>query len=137
MKPGGWLELSDFEMEHFSDDDTLHLAPSLGEFFRLLIDASTKFNRPMNVAAEHQKQMIDAGFTDVKEKIYKVGLTSCSTLIYISFAIWYPFGLSDINLAYIVPNGSLGQRKATERSRSVSSRGHDYESRVICSCALH
>ncbi|KAE8406422.1 S-adenosyl-L-methionine-dependent methyltransferase [Aspergillus pseudonomiae] len=71
MKPGGWLELSDFEMEHFSDDDTLHLAPSLGEFFRLLIDASTKFNRPMNVAAEHQKQMRDAGFTDVKEKIYK------------------------------------------------------------------
>lgn len=73
MKPGGWLELSDFEMEHFSDDDTLDLAPSLGEWFRLLIEASSRFNRPMKVAADHQRNMIDAGFTDVKEKIYKVG----------------------------------------------------------------
>lgn len=73
MKPGGWLELSDFEMEHFSDDDTLHLAPSLGEWFRLLIEASAKFNRPMKVAADHRRNMIQAGFTDVKEKIYKVG----------------------------------------------------------------
>ncbi|KAB8208576.1 S-adenosyl-L-methionine-dependent methyltransferase [Aspergillus parasiticus] len=71
MKPGGWLELSDFEMEHFSDDDTLDLAPSLGEWFRLLIEASARFNRPMKVATDHQRNMIDAGFTDVKEKIYK------------------------------------------------------------------
>jgi SAM-dependent methyltransferase len=72
MKHGGWLELSDFEMEHFSDDDTLHLSPSLGEFFRLINEASTKFNRPMNVAPDHKKHMEGAGFVDVTEKVYKV-----------------------------------------------------------------
>ncbi|KAB8077390.1 S-adenosyl-L-methionine-dependent methyltransferase [Aspergillus leporis] len=71
MKHGGWLELSDFEMEHFSDDDTLHLSPSLGEFFRLINEASTKFNRPMNVAPDHKKHMEGAGFVDVTEKVYK------------------------------------------------------------------
>ncbi|KAE8350464.1 S-adenosyl-L-methionine-dependent methyltransferase [Aspergillus coremiiformis] len=71
LKPGGWLELSDFEMEHFSDDDTLHLAPSLGELFRLLIEGSARFHRPMDVAAEHGDSMRRAGFVDVREKVYK------------------------------------------------------------------
>ena len=73
-KPGGWIEVSDFEMEHFSDDDTLTLAPKIGEFFDGLKTASSAFNRPMNVAAEHRQKLEEAGFVDVKEKVYKVGV---------------------------------------------------------------
>lgn len=71
-KPGGWVELQDFEMEHFSDDDTLKLAPKLGQFFDLLKEASIKFNRPMNVAKEHKQIIEDEGFVNVHEEIYKV-----------------------------------------------------------------
>lgn len=72
MKPGGWIELQDFEMDHFSDDDTARLAPRLGQMFDLLKEASMKFNRPMNVAEEHKKKLEAAGFVHVQEKVYKV-----------------------------------------------------------------
>lgn len=56
----------------YSDDNTIQNAPNLCEYARLLNEASSKFGKPLDIA-RHQKQfMIDAGFTNVREEVYKV-----------------------------------------------------------------
>lgn len=72
MRPGGWIELQEFEVTLKSDDDTLKLAPTLCEFIDKLHQASERFNKPMNIAEMHKQRLIEAGFEDVTEEIYKV-----------------------------------------------------------------
>lgn len=72
LKPGGWVEVADFPTIFFSDDGTLEKGPNLKEWARLLIVASKKFGKPMDVAQNHKQWLIDAGFKNVKEEVYKV-----------------------------------------------------------------
>jgi SAM-dependent methyltransferase len=72
LRPGGWIELHEFETDLKTDDDTMKLAPALSEFLVKLHEASIMFQKPMNVAEGHKQRLIDAGFVDVREEIYKV-----------------------------------------------------------------
>ncbi|KAF2817315.1 S-adenosyl-L-methionine-dependent methyltransferase [Mytilinidion resinicola] len=72
LAPGGWLELQEFEVTLKSDDDTLKLAPTFCEYIEHLHKASEMFKKPMNIAETHKQTMIDAGFEDVTDDIYKV-----------------------------------------------------------------
>ena len=75
LKPGGWVEMMDFAAEQFySDDDTVQRAKNLNEWCKLLNEASEKFGKELDVARLHKQRMIDAGFKNVKEEIYKVCL---------------------------------------------------------------
>lgn len=74
LRPGGWIELQEFEVTLRSDDDSLRLAPTLCEFLGRLHEASEAFHRPMNIAEGHRQRLIEAGFADVRDEVYKVRL---------------------------------------------------------------
>lgn len=74
VKPGGWIEMQEFEVWIKSDDDTLKKAPSLIRLQELIDEASTKLGKQMNVANEQKQKVIDAGFEDVTDDVYKVGV---------------------------------------------------------------
>jgi hypothetical protein len=75
LKPGGWVEIQDYESAFCSDDDPkLERAPNCLEWARLANLASEKVGRGFAVAPAIKQQMIDAGFVDVHEDIYKVSL---------------------------------------------------------------
>ncbi|KAJ5555405.1 hypothetical protein N7535_007840 [Penicillium sp. DV-2018c] len=72
LRPGGWIELQEFEVMLRSDDDSLRLAPNLCEFLDRLTKASEAFHRPMNIAEGHRQRLVEAGFEDVRDEVYKV-----------------------------------------------------------------
>jgi len=72
LEPGGWLEVVDFEAWGSTDDNSLPPDSSYHRWQTELSTAATKFGRIMNVIPLVKDMMIDAGFQDVKEDIYKV-----------------------------------------------------------------
>lgn len=72
LRPGGWIELQEFEVTLKSDDDSLRLAPTLCDFLGRLHQASELFHRPMNIAEGHRLRLMEAGFEDVRDEVYKV-----------------------------------------------------------------
>ena len=78
LKPGGWVELTGLAPVFYADDDTLKNAPYSVEWARVLDEASVHFGKRMNVPHLYRGWMIDAGFQNVKEEVYKV----CSLPVY-------------------------------------------------------
>ncbi|RMJ21174.1 Methyltransferase [Aspergillus sp. HF37] len=75
LKPGGWIEMVDFVGdEFFADDDSLEKAPYLTEWARLQKVAFHKFGKEFGIARDHKQRMIDAGFKNVREEVYKAPL---------------------------------------------------------------
>lgn len=72
LRPGGWLEMQECEMELYSDDDTLERAEYIPNWLDMVNEASTRFGKPFNDAGRLKPAMVDAGFADVREDIYKV-----------------------------------------------------------------
>ncbi|CAI7589393.1 unnamed protein product [Penicillium glandicola] len=72
LRPRGWIELQEFEVMLKSDDDSMRLAPALCEFLERLTQASEAFQRPMNIAEGHRQRLVEAGFEDVRDEVYKV-----------------------------------------------------------------
>ena len=69
----GWVEAHEHDVRIWSDDGTDHQAKDLAQFFKLVDEASLKGGKLMDDVADSQKQwMIDAGFVNVHEVIYKV-----------------------------------------------------------------
>lgn len=73
LKPGGWLEMQEYEAWISSEDDPeLTKAPNVKHWQELVDEASSRFGKRMNVA-QYQKQWIEeAGFEDVRDDIVKV-----------------------------------------------------------------
>lgn len=77
LSAGGWVEMVDFAGDTlFADDDSLQNAPNLTEWVKLVHIACHKFGKELDVARHHKQWMIDAGFKNVKEDVYKVCLLS-------------------------------------------------------------
>ncbi|KAJ5558954.1 hypothetical protein N7535_009173 [Penicillium sp. DV-2018c] len=71
LKPGGWFEAQEFDTWALSDDGTHEGATALNGWQELLDQASNKFGKPMNVASTISQWMIEQGFTNVADDIYK------------------------------------------------------------------
>ncbi|GAD92425.1 TAM domain methyltransferase, putative [Paecilomyces variotii No. 5] len=72
LKPGGWFEVADATVGVFCDDESVERAPNLLEWRDRLIEASGKFGKQMGVSHRYKDWMVEAGFTDVTEEVYKV-----------------------------------------------------------------
>jgi len=72
LKPGGWVEMQEYEAWVRSDDDTIENAKSVLEWQNVVDEASTRFGKKMNVAETQKQKLVDAGFVDVREDVYKV-----------------------------------------------------------------
>lgn len=75
MRPGGWIELTDFDAWASTDDNSLPEDSSYHEFQTRLEEAATKFGRRMNVGPHHKQALIDTGFVDVVHDCRKVPLS--------------------------------------------------------------
>lgn len=72
LKPGGWLEMQEYDAWIFSDDDSCERAPWTMEWVDKLDAASKMYGKQINVARFQKQWIIDAGFEDVEERIYRV-----------------------------------------------------------------
>jgi len=73
LKPGGWVEINEYESYVGSDDDpNLEKIPNIVKWMALCKEAGTKFGKSISSAPEQKQYMIDAGFYNVSDKIYKV-----------------------------------------------------------------
>ena len=66
VRPGGYIELSEFEMETFSDDNTMADDNPTKIYFNHLNRALAAVGRPGVTQASLKKLLEDAGFVDVK-----------------------------------------------------------------------
>ncbi|PGH12365.1 hypothetical protein AJ79_04313 [Helicocarpus griseus UAMH5409] len=76
LKPGGYLEMQTFGAEFYSDDGTLAKAKHTLKWRNLLIEASNKFGKPLNVEGTWKEKMEKAGFVDVQQDVYKVPIST-------------------------------------------------------------
>ncbi|KAH7309666.1 S-adenosyl-L-methionine-dependent methyltransferase [Stachybotrys elegans] len=72
LQPGGWMEMQEYDAWIFSDDDSFERAPWTKEWVEKLDLASKTYGKQINVARFHKQWMIDAGFEDVKELVYRI-----------------------------------------------------------------
>ena len=72
LKPGGWIESQEYETWVSSDDGTIEDCPYVKQWQVVVNDSAEKFGKRMLVAGEQKQHMIDAGFSDVRDDVYKV-----------------------------------------------------------------
>jgi len=76
IKPGGWIELLDYD-DFMGDRNFLSLYPPDSYAYILtkgLIDAAGRAGKPMNVAHLDKSMLSAAGFVDVQERVYDLGI---------------------------------------------------------------
>lgn len=101
VKEGGWVEAQEHDVRIESDDGTVKNAPHLERFFQLVDEASVKNGKLMDKVAERQKEwMIQAGFVDVHDQVYKVGWFLLDFILPRSFSVSYSESHS------VAPSGS-------------------------------
>jgi dGTP triphosphohydrolase len=91
--------MQEYEILIKSDDDTINEAKWILEWQKLLDEASIKFGKRLNVAEMQKQYMIDAGFVDVQDDIYKV----CADLVDRLVALEE---VTRVDIAVKVPSGS-------------------------------
>jgi trans-aconitate methyltransferase len=75
LNPGGWVEIQEEESTFYSHDDpSLSKAPNCRKMAHLSNEASEKAGRIIAVAQEQRQKLINAGFEDVHDDVYKVRL---------------------------------------------------------------
>jgi trans-aconitate methyltransferase len=75
LKPGGWLEMQEYQSGLYSDDDpSLSKAPNFKKWTHLCNEASERAGFLPAIAEMQRQKILDAGFIDVHEDVYKVRL---------------------------------------------------------------
>ncbi|KAL8671747.1 MAG: hypothetical protein Q9168_003769 [Polycauliona sp. 1 TL-2023] len=70
-KPGGYFELQELDCRFTSDDNTLLESHNLSYWSNLLTEAAAKYNRPVPRYTDYVHWFEKAGFTDVRQVIFK------------------------------------------------------------------
>lgn len=71
LAPGGWIEMVDCLFPIQSDDTSLHEDHTILKWAKLLVEGSVKLGRPLTDAKQHKQRLLDAGFINVEEKMFK------------------------------------------------------------------
>ncbi|CAG8926981.1 unnamed protein product [Penicillium salamii] len=71
LKPGGWFEAQEFDLHIVSEDGTHEEATALATWKDLLVKASTKFGKPMDVVTQLEEWMGNQGFRNFRADKYK------------------------------------------------------------------
>lgn len=72
LRPGGWLEIQEYEIEISSDDGSHLKAKNFVLWKDKLNEASQLFGKPFSDYSLHKQRMEEAGFIDVSEDTFKV-----------------------------------------------------------------
>ncbi|EOD47594.1 putative tam domain methyltransferase protein [Neofusicoccum parvum] len=65
LKPGGWVEMQEFEIKFQSDDGAFERAPTFAQWEKDLMKASQVFGKELETAQRQAGWMKDAGFVNV------------------------------------------------------------------------
>lgn len=72
LKPGGWLELSDVAHRFFTEDGCGEADSPMLRWWRVVFQRISRKNGvDIDDTYRHAQQMRDAGFTDVRERVFK------------------------------------------------------------------
>ncbi|KAH7244432.1 S-adenosyl-L-methionine-dependent methyltransferase [Fusarium redolens] len=71
LSPGGWIECQDITFPAQCDDGSLEKDSFIDQWSSLMVEATNKFGRTAESAKFYKQQMIDAGFVNVTEVVYK------------------------------------------------------------------
>ena len=72
LKPGGWLELDDVAHRFFAEDGCGEVDSPMLRWWRVVFQESSRRNGiDIDDTYRHAQQMRDAGFTDVRERVFK------------------------------------------------------------------
>ncbi|KAL1605109.1 hypothetical protein SLS60_004652 [Paraconiothyrium brasiliense] len=72
LKPGGWIQLASTIPGALSDDNTIPPNSGYVESGRLYFEMAEKMGAPLDAPRQWSTQMQDAGFTNVKDVVYKL-----------------------------------------------------------------
>lgn len=72
MKPGGWVEIQEFDGRVVSDDATLPQDSALPKFFNLAEVAVKKYGMTFRAGEKLQEPFEKAGFVNVSKVVLKV-----------------------------------------------------------------
>lgn len=73
LRPGGYLEIQEFEVWFYSQtDEGLPKDSAILKWQQLIKEASTQFGRPLNYASSFQPHLEEAGFVDLQTQTFKV-----------------------------------------------------------------
>jgi hypothetical protein len=72
VKPGGWVEYQDFDLNYYSDDNSLRPEHSMKKWINGCIEASEKNNRDTTPGPKLKGWLQEAGFINVREHIFKL-----------------------------------------------------------------
>lgn len=109
LKPGGWLEMQEFDPVFRSDDGTIDQADVMLQWQSLINEAAARFGKKLRIVQEQKDFIQQAGFTNVHEDIHKVQL---STLFFRLCLLTFALG----------SNWQLAQRSKAKGSWKVSTR---------------
>ncbi len=113
LKPGGWVELQEFEAWIWQiDDPESKKIPNISKWLGYIDEASTKIGKRFNVATKQKQKLIDAGFINVHDDIYPV--FSATKYVY-SFILTQSLG----------SRRYLAKGPEAQRAWIVSTRAHD------------
>ncbi|GAM33557.1 hypothetical protein TCE0_011r00535 [Talaromyces pinophilus] len=73
-KIGGWVEFQDFHLVNYSQDGSLKEENNVNRFYELLREACEKMNRSITVGVDLVKWAEEAGFSNVKHKVFPLPL---------------------------------------------------------------
>ncbi|KAI6961367.1 hypothetical protein KC355_g12593, partial [Hortaea werneckii] len=74
LRPGGWIEVTDFEAWATTDDNSLPADSAYAEFQERLSEAATQFGKVMNISPQFKSFVQNAGFQSVVEQQFKAPL---------------------------------------------------------------
>lgn len=120
LKPGGLLEMQEYEGWVFSSKDFSHT--DISNWQNLVNEASSKFGKELDVARKLKPLMEEAGFVDVKEQIVKVSRSS---------------QLKRHELTRPDPRRPLGQRQTQQTNGHLPARAHLRLRRLVYHGSLH
>lgn len=69
--PGGWVEIQDINFPALCDDDSFNEKQAFYKWNQLMIESAAKAGRPLTPCPSYKTWMIEAGFEDVQEVVYK------------------------------------------------------------------
>ena len=72
LRPGGWFEAQELFPRMHCDDGTLTDDSPLKVWSETLMGASSKASRPVDIAPKLKEWMQQAGFVDVRERVFKL-----------------------------------------------------------------
>lgn len=72
LKPGGWLEIQDYEGSFSCDDGTLSADSWMVQWTSEMRKGSTIFGKTYDAIVLQRQYMIDAGFVNIRSQVFKV-----------------------------------------------------------------